>query len=282
MNSKLTNIKNIAWAVAIVLCLFSLLVGLGFAAFTRNRGELQRPTVLVGQAAAARDEAAALAEEAEKAAVAESDGQLHLLGASDDAGQGYIDSLTFLCDSALIGLRDYGLLSGGTATTQVWGSSAGNIPATTLADFLIRYPGDGSEISAADAAMIAKPGRLLLSLGTDSLRDTDRERFIADYEALIRNLRDASPDTVIAVSSITSVTISYSGNDGLDFTLVNQANEWLQQVCAETGVYFVDAARCVSDSNGSLLSEYASANGKTLNSAGLNQILQFLRTHVMP
>ncbi len=282
MNSKLTNIKNIAWAVAIVLCLFSLLVGLGFAAFTRNRGELQRPTVLVGQAAAARDEAAALAEEAEKAAVAESDGQLHLLGASDDAGQGYIDSLTFLCDSALIGLRDYGLLSGGTATTQVWGSSAGNIPATTLADFLIRYPGDGSEISAADAAMIAKPGRLLLSLGTDSLRDTDRERFIADYEALIRSLRDASPDTVIAVSSITSVTISYSGNDGLDFTLVNQANEWLQQVCAETGVYFVDAARCVSDSNGSLLSEYASANGKTLNSAGLNQILQFLRTHVMP
>ena len=282
MNSKLTNIKNIAWAVAIVLCLFSLLVGLGFAAFTRNRGELQRPTVLVGQAAAARDEAAALAEEAEKAAVAESDGQLHLLGASDDAGQGYIDSLTFLCDSALIGLRDYGLLSGGTATTQVWGSSAGNIPATTLADFLIRYPGDGSEISAADAAMIAKPGRLLLSLGTDSLRDTDRERFIADYEALIRSLRDASPDTVIAVSSITSVTISYSGNDGLDFTLVNQANEWLQQVCAETGVYFVDAARCVSDSNGSLLAEYASANGKTLNSAGLNQILQFLRTHVMP
>ena len=282
MNSKLTNIKNIAWAAAIVLCLFSLLVGLGFAAFTRNRGELQRPTVLVGQAAAARDEAAALAEEAEKAAVAESDGQLHLLGASDDAGQGYIDSLTFLCDSALIGLRDYGLLTGGTATTQVWGSSAGNIPATTLADFLIRYPGDGSEISAADAAMIARPGRLLLSLGTDGLRDTDRERFIADYEALIRSLREASPDSVIAVSSITSVTISYSGNDGLDFTLVNQANEWLQQVCAETGVYFVDAARCVSDSNGSLLSEYASANGKTLNSAGLNQILQFLRTHVMP
>ena len=282
MNSKLTNIKNIAWAIAIVLCLLALLVGLGFAAFTRNHGEMQRPTVLIGQAAAARDEAVALAEEEARAAYEAANGELKMLGASDDAGQAYIDSLTFLCDSALIGLRDYGLLTGGTATTQVWGSSAGNIPATQLADFLIRYPGDGSEISAADAAMIAKPARLVLSLGTDSLRETDRERFIADYEALIRSLKDASPDTVIAVCSITSVTISYSGNDGLEFTIVNEANEWLQQICAETGVYFVDAARSVSDSNGSLLSEYASANGKTLNSAGLNQILLFLRTHVMP
>ena len=47
---------------------------------------------------------------------------------SSDAGQGYIDGLTFLCDSPAIGLRDYALLSGGTATTQVWGSAAGNIP----------------------------------------------------------------------------------------------------------------------------------------------------------
>ena len=129
--------------------------------------------------------------------------------------------------------------------------------------------------------MIAKPAQLVLSLGTDGLAETNEAQFIADYETLIRGIQEASPETAIIVCSITSVTISYSGNDGLDFTLVNQANEWLERVCADTGVFFADAASAVSDSNGSLLSEYASANGKTLNSAGLTQILQYLRTHAL-
>lgn len=282
MNGKLSNIKNTAWAVAIVLCLVLLLVALGFGAFTRNRGELQRPTVLMGEAAAKRD-----AELAEKKAAEEKTqqqsgpGEVYLLGESGDAGQAYIDSLTFLCDSALIGLRDYGLLREGTATTQVWGSSAGNIPASQLGSFKIRFPGDGSEISPTDAAMIAKPSILVISLGTDGLADSNETQFISDFEELIRGVQEASPYTTVVVCTITSVTISYSGSDGLDFTLVNRANEWLARICADTGAYLVDAASAVSDSNGSLLTEYASANGKTLNSAGLNQILMYLRNHAL-
>lgn len=282
MNGKLSNIKNTAWAVAIVLCLVSLLVALGFAAFTRHHGELERPTVLMGEAAEKRD--AALAEKKaaeEKAEQAAGPGEVYLLGESGDAGQAYIDSLTFLCDSALIGLRDYGLLREGTATTQVWGSSAGNIPASQLGSLKIRFPGDGSEISPTDAAMIAKPSILVISLGTDGLADSSETQFISDFEALIRGVQEASPYTTVVVCTITSVTISYSGSDGLEFTLVNRANEWLARICADTGAYLVDAASAVSDSNGSLLTEYASANGKTLNSAGLNQILMYLRNHAL-
>ena len=282
MNGKLSNIKNTAWAIAIVASLVLLLVALGFAAFTRHHGELERPTVLMGEAAEKRD--AALAEKKaaeEKAEQAAGPGEVYLLGESGDAGQAYIDSLTFLCDSALIGLRDYGLLREGTATTQVWGSSAGNIPASQLGSFKIRFPGDGSEISPTDAAMIAKPSILVISLGTDGLADSSETQFISDFEALIRGVQEASPYTTVVVCTITSVTISYSGSDGLEFTLVNRANEWLARICADTGAYLVDAASAVSDSNGSLLTEYASANGKTLNSAGLNQILMYLRNHAL-
>ena len=282
MNGKLSNIKNTAWAIAIVVSLVLLLVALGFAAFTRHPGELERPTVLMGEAAEKRD--AALAEKKaaeEKAEQAAGPGEVYLLGESGDAGQAYIDSLTFLCDSALIGLRDYGLLREGTATTQVWGSSAGNIPASQLGSFKIRFPGDGSEISPTDAAMIAKPSILVISLGTDGLADSSETQFISDFEALIRGVQEASPYTTVVVCTITSVTISYSGSDGLEFTLVNRANEWLARICADTGAYLVDAASAVSDSNGSLLTEYASANGKTLNSAGLNQILMYLRNHAL-
>lgn len=281
MNSKLSNIKNIGWAVAIVVCLALLLVGLGFSAFTRHRGAMERPTVLLGAAAAERDAQAAAEKRAAEQAAQQDGGTVYLLGESGDAGQAYIDSLTFLVDSALIGLRDYGLLTDGTATMQVWGTAAGNVPATELAAYTIRYPGDGSEITPADAAMIAKPSRLVISLGTDSLRQTSESRFIADYEALIRGIQQASPDTQILVCTITSVTVNYGGNDGLDTASVNAANQWLARVCADTGVYLVDAASCVSDREGSLLTEYASSNGKTPNSAGLNQILLYLRTHAL-
>ena len=283
MNSKLSNIKNIAWAIAIVVSLVLLLVALGFAAFTRHRGELERPTVLMGDAAAARDAALAEAKKAEEQQALQQSGggEVYVLGESGDAGQAYLDSLTFLCDSALIGLRDYGLLKDGPATTQVWGSAAGNIPASTLGSFTIRYPGDGSEISPIDAAMIAKPAQLVISLGTDGLADTDEQTFISGFESLIRGIQQESPETAIIVCTITSVTISYSGSDGLDFPIVNQANTWIARVCADTGVFLVDVASAVSDSNGSLLSEYASANGKTLNSAGLNQVLSYLRNHAI-
>jgi hypothetical protein len=283
MNSKLSNIKNIAWAIAIVVSLVLLLVALGFAAFTRHHGELERPTVLMGEAAEKRDAALAEKKAAEEKTQQQQSGpgEVYLLGESGDAGQAYIDSLTFLCDSALIGLRDYGLLREGTATTQVWGSSAGNIPASQLGSFKIRFPGDGSEVSPADAAMIAKPSILVISLGTDGLADSNETQFISDFEALIRGVQEASPYTTVVVCTITSVTISYSGSDGLEFTLVNRANEWLARVCADTGAYLVDAASAVSDSNGSLLTEYASANGKTLNSAGLSQILLYLRNHAL-
>ncbi|MBQ5405810.1 MAG: SGNH/GDSL hydrolase family protein [Oscillospiraceae bacterium] len=281
MNTKLSNIKNIAWAIAIILSLAAVLVGLGFTAFTRHRGEMQRPTVLVGNAAAERDTAAAAAKKAEEEAQQQDPGTVYLLGESGDAGQAYVDSLTFLVDSALIGLRDYGLLSDGTATAQVWGTASGSVPATALASFTIRYPGDGSEISPADAAMIAKPSRLVISLGTDSLKQTNEADFIAGYEALIRGIQQASPDTKIIVCTITSVTGSYSGNDGLDNAAVKDANRWLAQICADTDVYLADAASCVSERDGTLETQYASANGKTPNSAGLTQILQYLRTHAI-
>ena len=121
----------------------------------------------------------------------------------------------------------------------------------------------------------------VISLGTDSLKQTNEADFIAGYEALIRGIQQASPDTKIIVCTITSVTGSYSGNDGLDNAAVKDANRWLAQICADTDVYLADAASCVSERDGTLETQYASANGKTPNSAGLTQILQYLRTHAI-
>ena len=276
MRSRLNIYKNMGWAVCIALCLLALFVGLIVAGFTRYDGELERGGVQLGAKKTQVQEAEVL-----PAAPTSGDGQLRVLAESADGGQAYIDSLTFLCDSAVIGLRDYGLLSGGTATTQVWGTSAGNVPASTLAGFTILYPGDGSEISPAAAAMVTKPSRLVITLSSDSLADTNQEKFIADYTSLVEAIHSASPNTTIILCSLSGVTPSYNGVDGLNNIAIQSANEWIQQVCVNTGAYFADTASAVCDSSSGLMSEYASANGKTINSAGLSKILEYLRGHVI-
>lgn len=279
MRGKLNTIKNLAWALAIGVTLLALLLGLLFAAFTRYGGEMERPQVQLGaqqlESASGPDAAAP------DAAVQTTTGQLITLAETKDAGQEYLDSLTFLCDSATIGLRDYGVLSQGLATTQVWGTQSGSLPVSQFVDCLIRYPGDGSQISPADAAMIAKPAILVISIGQDGLAEVDQLRFTENYEALIRQIRASSPGTIIVCCSVTTLGPSYTGTDGLSRDGISWANDWIQQVCKDTGAYFCDVANAMRDSTNVMEASYLSANGKTLNSAGLHAWLEYLSTHAV-
>ena len=278
MQGKWNTYKDFGWALAIGVALFALLLGLLFTAFTRYGGELDRPKIQLGEVAAAVPEADALPE---ADTVQDRTGRLVTLAGTADGGQGYIDSLTFLCDSATIGLRDYGILSGGIATTQVWGSNSGSLPIGTIPDALIKYPGDGSQINAIDAAMIAKPKILVISIGQDGLMGVDKETFIANYESLVMGIREKSPGTYIVCCSVTSVGANYAGADGLTRDAINWANDYIQEVCIDTGAYFCDVAHDMRDSTSVLDGSYASSNGKTLNTAGLNAFLQYLRTHMV-
>lgn len=274
MHGKLAAIKNIIWALGIILCLLALLVGFLFAAFSKydGSGQIDKGTQISKSEASDTPAVAPLT----------GTGDLRKLPETGDAGQSYIDSLTFLCDSTLIGLRDYGLLAAGSATTQVWGSQAGNIPVSSLSECTIRFPGDGSNKTAADAASATKPAILVVSLGSDGLPDATEEGFINGYTALLNAIHAASPETVIICCSIPGVTVTYSGADGLTSTMTNKANDWIRHVCEDTGVYYADTADAITDQAGGLLNDYAAANGKTLNSAALNEILSYLRTHALP
>lgn len=277
MGGKLNGLKNIIWAFSIVLCLVAVLVGLIYAAASKYDGEQERGNIMLGEVA--DDKTGTNSGEAEPLPALTGDGTLHELAETADAGQDYIDSLTFLSDSIWLGLRDYGMLTAGTATNQVWASSAGNIPAGSLSSFNIVFPDDGSEISPADAALVTKPQKLVIALGMDSLANVTQDSFIAGYSALINSIHAASPDTVIICCGLSSVTIDYPSIDGLTVDMAISANEWIKQVCVDTGAYFTDPAEVLRDSSGALMSEYASANGKALNSAGLTEILNYLRTH---
>ncbi len=278
MRNRLAAIKNIAWALGILLCLLAVFIGLLFAAFTRSGEKQFRGGVPLGSTVQKAEETE---EDTGVRPANMGDGTLAVAAETEDAGQDYLDSLIFLVDSTTIGLRNYGILSGGSETKQVWATPSGVLAVADIAESKIVYPGDGSIISAANAAMVLQPRILVISLGNDGVANIDRFDFIDHYERLIHSIWDSSPSTWILCLPLTSVTIDYVSQDGLSPAKCNEANEWIQTVCADTGAIYCDAVSTVQDVSGTLLQEYASADGKTLNSTGLARILQYLRTHAV-
>lgn len=277
MKTRLAALKNIIWALGIVVSLLAVFIGLLFSAFTRSSEEQFRGGLKIGTGTVSTQQNV----EAATRPAQVSDGSVKMLPETQDAGQGYLDSLTFLTDSAMIGLRDYGILSGGAETSQVWATPSGVLAVADIPESRIVFPNDGSIITAANAAMILQPDILVISLGNDGINGVLQYDFINAYEKLIRSIRETSPETWIICLPLTSVSESYASNDGVTPAVCNEADTWIQTVCADTGAYYCDAVSVVQDSDGALLQEYASANGKTLNSAGLNQILQYLRYHAV-
>lgn len=263
MNSPLSVWKNLIWIVGLGICLLALLGGFIAAAF--GHVEISDGSVALGS------------EQDGSGVDPNSLGQLYQLAETADGGQAYLDSLSFLVDSSLIGMRDYGLVN----SSQVWGSEAGNIFADTIADPQIRYPVDGSPVSASAAVSALKPSTLIISLGMDGINRTDETKFIADYSALISAIRAQSPDTRIVLCSLCSVTGSYSGTDGMDVSMAQTVEGWVQTVARSTGAYYLDVADAVTDTSGTLLLDYAGANAKALNSAGISKVLEYVRCHVL-
>lgn len=275
MTGKWNELKNMAWALAIIVCLLALVVAFVIASVNRYSGDP------MAQSTELKSETVANSSNVVQLTAGESGGALLTLPETNDAGQEYIDKLTFICDSSFVGVRDYGLLSGGTGTYQVWATETGSLPIGNIMEKKIIYPSDGSEISIADAAVIAKPPVLVVCVGQDGLNNVDEAAFKNNYSQLIQTLKTSSPDSIIICCSITSVLNNYTGADNLTTIMISDANDWIKDVCQNQGVYFAESGKAVGDGTGSVLSSYLSNNGKTLNSSGINEILEYLRRHAL-
>ena len=223
--------------------------------------------------------------DASASTVGEHDGVI--LPETPDAGISYQDSLTFVGDSLTAHLVSRGVLSGGTATTQVWRTKSNMLnlkPGITAQAIIFPGPGvqTGTLMTVADAAALAKPRTLIITLGTDwGVAYFDKkEDFVACYAEFIRGIQKASPSTTIVVQSIFPVTKNCKV---LNNAQIDRANEWVKSMVADLGCYYLDTQSVLKDENGCLKAEYCnSSDGIHLGVAGYEAILAYIRTHAVP
>ena len=202
-----------------------------------------------------------------------------LLAETEDAGQEYIDKLTFLGDSTTYGLKYYEVLSGGKNTTQVWTPASGTLTLFNYATATIVFPEDGQEISIVDAVTRKLPEYLVITLGVNGVSMMDEDWFKTDYTALVQSIQAASPDTKIICNSIYPVVNDYEQIESINNTNIPQANEWIKAVAEATGCKYADSASVLKAEDGSLREDYGNGDGIHLNADGFNAVLNYLRTH---
>ena len=280
MNNGLSGIKNIIWALAIVVALAAVLVGLIITMVLGFGGQRQDGTLYLGEGSGLSSGGSAGHSDSSgvDGGLDGGAGAMSLPG-SQDTGLEYLFNLTFLCDESFSAVGSFGANFGSTASAQVWLPAGGSFSAAGAASTKIIYPNDGTEKTPADAAGLYQPARLVIYLGGDNLGNTDRDSFIAGYSSLVKGIQSASPETRIICCSIGSVTAAYTGTDGLTASLVAQANQWIQQVCADTGVYYADLGAILNDTSGALSAEYAAADGRSISAAGISKIMEYFRMH---
>ena len=93
---------------------------------------------------------------------------------TEDAGDAYIERITFLGDSTTYGLKAYGMLPGGESTQQVWTPSSGTLTLSNQSWATIVYPPTGEEIPIRDAVTAAQPDIMVITLGVNGVSLTRR------------------------------------------------------------------------------------------------------------
>ena len=203
-----------------------------------------------------------------------------VLGKTEDMGQEYIDSLTFLGDSTTYGLKAYKMLSGGKNTEQVWTSKTATVSLVDILTKTIVYPKTGKEMSIPEAAEKSKPEYLVITLGVEGVTTLGEEDFKEQYSSLVKAVKAASPDTKIILQSIFPVASSYTEKNKLNNPIIDKANGWVLEIAENENVKYLDTASVLKDESGALNPKYDNGgNGINLNDIGFDAVLQYIRTH---
>ena len=196
-----------------------------------------------------------------------------------DIGAEYLDKLTFLGDSTTYGLKAYGVLSGGTGTTQVWTPASGTLTLSYQSIATIVYPETGEEITITDAVERKKPEYMVITLGVNGVSFMDEENFVREYTDLVTRIQETSPGTKIILNSIYPVAASYKYLHDINNDKIRTANVWIEQIAEDTGTHFLNTFEVLVGSDGYLPESYHNGDGLHMNETSFKIILDYIKTH---
>ena len=202
-----------------------------------------------------------------------------LLPISEDAGEEYLDRITFLCESPTYWMWPFGLLNGGTETKQIWTGPEGTMTLKYLRGYKMLDPFDNVERTIAETAALHHPDILVIALGLNGLSAMTETQFKTEYCHLIDEIREASPDTQIILQSLYPLLPTFKHWGEFTNALLSEANAWILEIAEDYGLPYLDTFSALLAEDGNAHPEWMMNDGLHPNKEGLQQILLYIRTH---
>ncbi len=184
----------------------------------------------------------------------------------------YLGETTFIGDSRTNGLLTYQLLP----PEQVFAID-GSTQKTIRNDPFIQLGPDSDQLTVEQAVEQRQPHRLVIAFGVNAIPLMTEEEFMQEYDLLIDQLTDVSPNSRIVIQAILPVSgwkyqeMSYLTNENID-----HYNRLLKEYSEENGYIFFDISSEFKDEEGNLAREFDAGDGLHFNQNFYQHYIQLL------
>lgn len=190
----------------------------------------------------------------------------------------YFADAAFLGDSITEGFTEYNINMSGALICGYIGAS----PNQVVNKASLKHPERGPEV-ALDVLAAAQPAKVYVLMGANTLTIPGNDAsFLAYYGQMLDQLKEALPNSIIYVQSLTPVTSAATAkNPGLENGRLQNLNESLAQMAYEKGLVYLNLWEAFADENGELSADYAQPDGIHITISGYEHWVDYLCRHAV-
>lgn len=186
--------------------------------------------------------------------------------------ENFRDEIVFFGDSTTAHLA----VRGGIPRERVWSGQTGTVLFETVNTARCVYiRRENRAYTVAEAAARFRPAILVVTVGVSGgAGRLPKDIFIGVYRDLITSIRQASPETRLYVQSVLPLSDrSVKHYKRLTKEAVAEANGWIEELCRELSVPYIDTHPLLTDENGYLKPAYQNDECLHLTAAAYEVIL---------
>lgn len=192
---------------------------------------------------------------------------------SNKADDSYLDDTVFVGDSITYGISSYGYKSRDYVFAKI------GLHQGTALNTKCVYTSKTTSYTIADALSMAKPGKIIVTLGVNALYSVYNDSFVSNYQKFIDKIKLASPDSVIILQSVFPVSRNWAASNRPDANnRVAYANDRIAELCEINGLYYLNTYEDMVGNDG-FAKEGMTSDGLHLSRKGYETVFNYILTH---
>lgn len=185
---------------------------------------------------------------------------------------GYMNNCYFLGDSRLVAMVSYGFVSDANVLAKI-GVSHTAVENTTF------QQNSGKQYTVKQYLQAVKPPVVYICYGVNGMNGISEEKYETTYKELVEHIMEWAPDSKIVLMSIWPVDDTGPYKNSVQNSWIEKYNDFLLALAEYEGIFYLDVASVLKDSNGQIKPEFDGGDGLHYRASAYNTIIDYIYHH---